>query len=213
MDDQSTKHTLTLSSLHPGVIQSVIDTLALGGLVAFPTDTVYGLAARIDQADAIENLFIAKGRDFNKPIAVLVGETEQIEQVAEGFTENAKRLVDRFWPGALTVIVTKRAGLPEKLSPTSTIGVRMPDHAFARALLTACGPLATTSANLSGRPNPITAADVLAQLDGRIDLLVDGGATPGGVPSTVVDCTVDPPIVLRHGAISDADIFSSLHQG
>jgi L-threonylcarbamoyladenylate synthase len=110
----------------------------------------------------------------------------------------------------LTLVVSRRIELPGNLSPLPTIGVRMPNLAFAIALLLRCGPLATTSANLSGAPDPRTAQDVLAQLDGRVELVLDGGATPGGIPSTVVDCTLAEPAILRKGAISTEDILEVL---
>lgn len=184
--------------------------LQAGGLIAFPTDTVYGLASRVDSTAAIEKLFAAKGRDFNKAIAVLVGELDQIPLIAQDFPPTALRLAQRFWPGALTLVVQRRADLPDVLSPLPTVGVRMPDHPFARALLRACGPLAVTSANLSGGANPISAADVAAQLSGRIDLILDGGPCPGGVPSSVVDCTRPDLPVLRQGALSEAELRATL---
>jgi len=203
-------HTETLAVNHPEALSRAQYVLQAGGLIAFPTDTVYGLASRMDSAAAIEKLFAAKGRDFNKAIAVLVGDIEQIALVAQDFPPPALRLGQRFWPGALTLVVQRRADLPDVLSPLPTVGVRMPDHPFARALLRACGPLAVTSANLSGGPNPIHAADVAAQLSGRIDLILDGGPCPGGVPSSVVDCTRPDLPVLRQGALSEAVLRAAL---
>lgn len=199
-----------LAANHPKALSRAQHVLQAGGLIAFPTDTVYGLASRIDSAAAIEKLFAAKGRDFNKAIAVLVSDLEQVELVAQDFPPSALRLAQRFWPGALTLVVQRRAGLPEVLSPLPTVGVRMPDHPFARALLRACGPLAVTSANLSGAANPISAADVAGQLSGRIDLILDGGPCPGGVPSSVVDCTRPELPVLRQGALSEAELRAAL---
>ncbi|MHB0968083.1 MAG: L-threonylcarbamoyladenylate synthase, partial [Bellilinea sp.] len=173
-----------------------------GGLVAFPTDTVYGLAADPFNSVAIERLYAAKERDMSKAIAVLVGEVEQLVQITPGLPTQAEALAARFWPGALTLVVSRRPELPAQLSALPTIGVRMPDHPFALNLLQASGPLATTSANRSGADNPLTAADVLDQLGGRIELVLDGGTCPGGVPSTVVDCTIPDVRILREGAIS-----------
>ena len=180
--------TLLLTS-DPTAISRALEILASGGLVAFPTDTVYGVAAGVNNAQGIDRLYEAKARSANKAIAVLVGEIEQLEQLTTGLTQSAQRLAERFWPGALTLVVPKHPSLPENLSPLPTVGVRMPDHAFARALLRAAGPLATSSANISGETNTLTAQQVLEQLEGRIELVLDGGAAPGGVPSTVVDCT------------------------
>jgi len=194
----------------PDSISVALSILQKNGVIAFPTDTVYGLAASAFDAQAIELLFIAKGRDFNKSIAVLIGDIAQLPQLTESFTPSARKLAERFWPGALTLVVPRHPNLPNILSPTPTIGVRMPDHAFARAILNAAGPLATTSANISGGPNPKTAQDVLQQLDGRIDLILDGGVCPGGIPSTVVDCTRAEPKVLRQGAITEQQLRDAL---
>ncbi|HHY89084.1 MAG TPA: threonylcarbamoyl-AMP synthase [Chloroflexi bacterium] len=194
----------------PDALRQAMYTLRTGGLVAFPTDTVYGLAADVHSEAAIERIFEVKDRDMSKAIAVLVGEVSQLALVAENLSETAHILAARFWPGALTLVVPKHSGLPDHLSPYTTVGVRMPDHAFARELLRAAGPLATTSANRSGGPNPLTADDVLEQLDGRLDLLIDGGRCPGGVPSTVVDCTGAEARILRQGAITAAEIEHAL---
>lgn len=199
--------TEVLSTGSPRALESALAALRGGRLVAFPTDTVYGLAADLLQTQAVARLYDAKGRDTAKAIAVLVGGLEQVEQVTTGLTAPAARLAARFWPGALTLVLPKRPGLPENLSPLPTVGVRMPDHPFALALLRAAGPLAVTSANLSGLASPQTAEEVLAQLEGRIELLLDGGACPGGVPSTVVDCAGAELRILRQGAISSEEIL------
>ncbi len=195
-----------LSIQHPDAISHAMTVLIGGGLVAFPTDTVYGVAANPFDAAAIERLYEAKIRETNKAIAVLIGDLDQIPQVARQVTVSAQRLAKRFWPGALTLIVPRLVSLPDNLSPSLSIGLRMPDHVFALELLQKAGPLATTSANLSGGANTSTAEEVLAQLDGRIELLLDGGKTTGGVPSTVVDCTQPEALILRQGAISSDQI-------
>ncbi len=199
--------TEVLSTGSPRALELALAALRGGGLVAFPTDTVYGLAADLLQPQAIARLYDVKGRDTAKAIAVLVGGLEQVEQVTTGLTAPAAWLAARFWPGALTLVLPKRPGLPENLSPLPTVGVRMPDHPFALALLRAAGPLAVTSANLSGQASPQTAEEVLAQLEGRIELLLDGGACPGGVASTVVDCAGVELRILRQGAISSEEIL------
>jgi L-threonylcarbamoyladenylate synthase len=191
-----------LSSKDPNAVKRALAVLRSGGLLAFPTDTVYGVAANPFDAAAIERLYEAKIRETNKAIAVLIGNLDQIAQIAREVTESASRLAKHFWPGALTLIVPRLVSLPNILSPTQSIGLRMPDHPFALELLQKAGPLATTSANLSGGSNTTTAQEVLAQLDERIELLLDGGKTPGGIPSTVVDCTQSEAIILRQGAIS-----------
>jgi L-threonylcarbamoyladenylate synthase len=194
--------TLILASDHPEALLQAEQILQQGGLVAFPTDTVYGLAAAAFSAAGIDRLFAAKGRAADKAIAVLVGNFEQLDLISVGLDELAHQLARRFWPGALTLVVPRQPGLPDNLSPLPTIGVRMPDHPLALALLNRSGPLATTSANLSGGANPLTAADVMAQLDGRIDLVIDGGPVTGGKPSTVVDCTGPEIKLLRAGPVS-----------
>lgn len=195
-------HTLIIKNPTPLHLLTAIQTLSTGGLVAFPTDTVYGLAADLNSEEAIERLFEAKGREASKAIAVLVGSVDQLDRLTPGLGDTARRLAERFWPGPLTLVVPRRADLPSNLSPYPTVGVRMPDHPLALALLRESGPLATTSANLSGQANPLTAQDVYDQLGGRIELILDGGTTPGGAPSTVVDCVGSELKILREGPIS-----------
>lgn len=205
--------TILLSTDDPLAIPAAIEIIQQGGLIAFPTDTVYGLAADFRNENAIARLFEAKGRDMNKAIAVLVGDVEQLEAVTTDFSPCAQRLAARFWPGALTMVVTKRPELPGLLSVLPTIGVRIPDHSFALHLLRAGGPLAVTSANRSGAENPLTAGEVMEQLEGRVDLVLDGGRCQGGVPSTVVDCTIPDAKILRQGAISAEAIREILGEG
>jgi len=202
--------TILLPIDDPKAIPTASDMIRAGGLVAFPTDTVYGLAADLRNEKAINNLFAAKGREMNKAIAVLVGSVEQLEEITPGLSEPAKILAARFWPGALTLVVSRRHELPDVLSVLPTIGVRMPDHAFAIRFLTQVGPLAVTSANISGADNPLSAMDVLEQLGGKVDLILDGGRCPGGIPSTVVDCTVPDVKILRQGAIPSEEILRAV---
>jgi len=202
--------TITLSIDDPTAISRALAVLQAGGLIAFPTDTVYGLAAATFSTAAIEKLFEAKNREGAKAIAVLVGELRQLDLLTTGLTESARRLADRFWPGPLTLVVPKHPILPANISPYPSVGVRMPDHPFAIELLRRVGPLATTSANLSGGSNSISPAEVLADLTGRFDLLLDGGTCPGGIPSTVVDCTQDPPAILRAGLLDPVEIMLAL---
>lgn len=171
------------------------------GTVAFPTDTVYGLGADAFSTPAILKLFEIKQRPYNQAIAVLLGDPDQLGMVTENPNRVAMELAEQHWPGALTLVVPRHPNMPEILSPEPTLGVRIPDHPAALALLRLAGPLAVTSANLSGQPNTTTAQEVLAQLDGKIDLLLDGGKIPGGTPSTVVDMTGERPVVLRQGPI------------
>ena len=194
----------------PDAVQRALRILQAGGLVAFPTDTVYGLGAPAFDAAGIERLFAIKGREQTKAIAVLIAEPGDLDKVARDVSEQALRLAERFWPGPLTLVLPRHTSLPGLLSPNDTIGVRVPDHDVARSLLTAAGPLAVTSANLAGGANTRSADEVLAQLGGRIELVLDGGQTPGEQPSTVVDLTGAEPQVLRAGPISEAEITAAL---
>ncbi len=191
-----------LSTEHPSAIPHALDVLTHGGLIVFPTDTVYGLAALPFQSQTIERLYVAKGRNSQKAIGILLGDREHLSQVISAISPLAERLAEAFWPGPITLVVPRHRSLPDVLAPDETIGVRMPDHPFALALLRQSGPLAVTSANLSGRENTITALEVLEQLRGRIHLVLDGGRVPGGVPSTVVDCTGLQPKILRPGPVT-----------
>jgi L-threonylcarbamoyladenylate synthase len=197
-----------ISADHPTAINHALDVLRNGGLVAFPTDTVYGLAAPVHNRESIERLYVAKGRTDTKAIAVLLGSVNDLDQVAIDLKPTAHKVAERFWPGPLTLIVPRHPNLPDVLAPLATIGVRIPDHPVTLALLQAAGPLAVTSANLSGGENTMTARQVYQQLKGRIHLILDGGRTPGGVPSTVVDCTTPEPQILREGPISLKEILA-----
>ena len=199
--------TESISANHPTAIPHALDVLRNGGLVAFPTDTVYGLAAPVHDVESIERLYIVKGRNNTKAIAVLIGSVSDLDQVTVDLKPTTRKVAEHFWPGPLTLIVPRHPDLPDVLAPLATIGVRIPDHPVALALLQAAGPLAVTSANLSGGENAMTARQVYQQLQGRIHLILDGGRTPGGVPSTVVDCTTPEPQILREGPISLAEIM------
>lgn len=193
--------TCMISADSPEAISAALEVIAAGGTVVFPTDTVYGLAASAFSAQAIEKLFQIKVRERGKPIAVLLGSLDQLKDVADDPSPAAIALAEKHWPGALTLVVPRHPQMPHNLSPLPTLGVRIPDHPAALALLQAAGPLAVTSANLSGQENTTTARQALSQLDGVVDLILDGGQTPGGVPSTVVDMTGETPRLLRQGPI------------
>jgi L-threonylcarbamoyladenylate synthase len=199
-------NTQILPAQDPETITRALIFLNDGGLVAFPTDTVYGVGALAFKAAAVEHIYAAKGRPAGKAIPVLIGDPTDLAKVSLEVPGAAARLAARFWPGPLTLVVPKHPDLPEAVSATATVGVRVPDHPLARALLRAAGPMAVTSANLSGQPSPSTAQEVFAQLGGRIALIIDGGRTPGGIASTVVDCSGAEPQILRAGPISRDEI-------
>jgi len=202
--------TVIVSANSPVVIQQALDVLTKGGLVAFPTDTVYGVGALVFDNKAVESIYLAKDRPIEKAIPVLIADLEDMDTVGMYIPDVAYKLASCFWPGPLTVVIPKQPTLPESVSTTSTVGVRVPDHPVARQLLRAAGPMAVTSANISGQPSSSTAEEVFSQLGGRIDMIIDGGKTPGGVPSTLIDCTVQDFKILREGPISLEEIKSKL---
>lgn len=195
-----------LNADHPVVFRHAVDILKHGGTVVFPTDTVYGLAALPFNEGFVERLYVVKGRNSTRAIAVLIGEVSELEKVSISPSKSAKQLAEQFWPGPLTLVVPRHPNLPKVLAPLPTVGVRVPDHPVALSLLGITGPLAVTSANLSSRENTNTAQEAFEQLRGRVDLIIDGGRSPGGVPSTVVDCTTPDLTILRPGPISYDDI-------
>lgn len=202
--------TQVLSAEQMDALESGVAALLQGRLIAFPTDTVYGLGALPHQPRSIQQLYRVKGREASKAIPILISDPDQLNQVVAEVNPRAQRLIERFWPGPLTLVLPKHPSLPAILTPQATIGVRIPDHPLALKLLRLSGPLAVTSANLSGKPSCTTAEEVLAQLGGRIPLILDGGRTPGGIPSTVVDCTGLEPNILRPGPISLQEIMEAL---
>lgn len=175
-----------------------------GGLVAFPTETVYGLGADATSERAVRKIFEAKRRPADNPLIAHVSDREMLDLIASGVGVTAERLIARFWPGPLTVVLKRKAILAESVSAgLETVAVRMPDNRVALELIRLSGvPLAAPSANRSGRPSPTTAEHVLRDLEGRVDMIIDGGATNIGIESTVVDMTVDPPVILRPGWIT-----------
>lgn len=183
-------------------LRDAAGVLAADGVVAFPTETFYGLAVRALDAAMVRRLFAIKGRPESRPMLVLVDDPARIDAFAVT-TAPARALMARHWPGALTLVLAARDGVPPELTAgTGTVGVRQPGHAVARGLAAASGgPITAPSANLTGCAPATTAAEVLRAFDGTIELVLDGGATPGGLASTVLDLTVDPPRVLREGAV------------
>jgi L-threonylcarbamoyladenylate synthase len=171
-------------------------------LVAFPTDTVYGLGTLAFDGATVAKLYEAKERPIEKAIPILIADENQLDQIAIEVPAIAQQLIKHFWPGALSIVLKKQPNIPIEVSATETVAVRMPDLDLTRDLIRLTGALAVTSANRSSGPNPRSASEVLDQLEGRIDAILDGGSTSGGIPSTVIDCTQSPPIILREGAIA-----------
>jgi len=201
-------NTIIIPVEDPLALPRALKVLKSGGLVAFPTDTVYGLGALAFDRMAVESIYTAKDRPVEKAIPVLIGDMDDLAKVAISLPEIALKLAAHFWPGPLTLVIPKNPELSDTVSAGPTVGVRMPDHPVARSLLRIAGPMAVTSANLSGQPSPTTAADVFSQLGKRIALILDGGITLGGVPSTVVDCTSGEPQIIRPGPIPKGEILA-----
>ncbi|MDY5423328.1 L-threonylcarbamoyladenylate synthase [Hornefia butyriciproducens] len=185
-----------------------------GGLVAFPTETVYGLGANAMDADAVRKIYEAKGRPADNPTIVHIAEREELGQVTFLVTEDMKTLMDRFWPGPMTMIVPRGEYIPYVTTGNlETVGVRMPENEVARELIRRSGcPIAAPSANLSGRPSPTTAQHVIDDLDGRIDAVIQSGPCRIGIESTVIDMTGKIPMILRPGYITKKDFEEALGQ-
>jgi L-threonylcarbamoyladenylate synthase len=181
-----------------------------GGLVAFPTETVYGLGANALDTAAVARIFAAKGRPANNPLIVHLADAAQVREVAADWPPRAARLAERFWPGPLTLVLPKRDIVPDIVTAKGpTVAVRVPAHPVAQALLRAVAlPLAAPSANRSTELSPTRAEHLLRGLQGRIDLVLDGGPTAGGIESTVLDVTTIPPRLLRPGLVSAAELES-----
>jgi L-threonylcarbamoyladenylate synthase len=182
-----------------------------GGLVVIPTDTVYGVAARLDRPDAVARLYIAKGRPEEKPIPVLISSPDHLPRLTRDLPKGAAVFAAQFWPGALTIALPRSAAVPDLVvAGGDTVGLRMPDHPFALALIAACcGALAVTSANRSGEPSLREAAAVAEAIGGAVDLIVDGGITPGGLASTVIALGSAGPRILREGPIDAATLCAA----
>jgi L-threonylcarbamoyladenylate synthase len=196
----------------PQVITAAANVLKAGGLLAFPTTGLYGLGADALDPRAVERVFRIKQRDLDKPILVLIENESELRRIATHVPQSASRLMAAFWPGALTVILEARQTLPFALTGgTGKIGIRVPKHPVALALVSAFdGPITGTSANLSGKEGCASVADLSPGLVQKLDMVMDGGLLKGGVGSTVVDATMDPPVVVREGAISKERLFEVL---
>ncbi len=187
-----------------GSLRKAVGILRRGGVIVYPTDTFYGLGASGYDADAVRRIYRIKRREEGKPLSLVISDHRMLEEVAADIPPELLPLAEAFWPGPLTIVLSASPRLPAGLlGGSSTIGVRIPDLAWLRELVTAAGfPLTATSANLSGEMDTSVAGEVVRDFSGKVDLIVDGGDTPGGRPSTVLDLSVCPPAILREGEVS-----------
>jgi L-threonylcarbamoyladenylate synthase len=194
----------------PAAPTRAAEVIGAGGLIILPTDTVYGLAADVWQPEAVAALYALKQRPADKAIPILLADFGDVRRVAQHIPAQARLLADAFWPGPLTIALPKWPVIPEVVSALPTVGVRIPDHAGARAVIRACGgALAVTSANRSGQPSPLT-AEQAARLGDGVALLLDGGPCPGGQPSTVVDMSGGELHIERAGPLDEATLRRAL---
>ncbi len=188
-------------------LEEGISILKKGGVIAFPTDTVYGLGADAFNSMAVQRIYEIKDRSESNPFPLLIADVKQLAALAEPIPELARFLAGQFWPGGVTLVLGKRDSVPAHLASRPTIAVRVPNHPGCLALLEHLArPLIGTSANVSGQPPALTADEVRQQLGDRVDLIIDGGDCPGGKESTVVDITREPPVVLRQGIVPSHEI-------
>lgn len=195
------------------VISSAAAIVSRGGVIAYPTETIYGLGADATNEQAIRRIFEIKGRDFTNPISVIIGNPEDIYPLVREVTDTAKKLMDTFWPGPLTIVFKSADSvLPLITANTGKIGIRLTSHEVARQIAAKTGkPLTATSANLSGAPECANASEVATQLGDKIDAIIDLGNTAGTIGSTIIDVTRAPLAILREGAISRKTIEKYLN--
>lgn len=193
-------------------IAEAVQILRRGGVVAYPTETFYGLGADGTDESAIDRIFAIKGRGRQVPVSVIIGDGQDVELLAAEIPEGARKLADAFWPGAITMVFEALPGVCGLLTAgTGKIGIRLSSNPVATLIARQLGgPLTATSANPSGWPECTTADKVLEALGDDIDIVIDGGVTPGGSGSTIIDVTVDPPLILREGALSRETINAVL---
>jgi L-threonylcarbamoyladenylate synthase len=183
-------------------LEEAAGVLSEGGIVAYPTETFYALGVRFDHKAALERLFDLKNREEQAPFPLILPSVEDAERVASSIPPLAQKLIEKYWPGPLTIVLPALPGLSGFLALKGTVAVRVPGESPALELARVCGfPITATSANPSGSPSPETAENVLEYFDQGIDLVLDGGRTPGGLASTIVDATGEKIVVLREGAI------------
>jgi L-threonylcarbamoyladenylate synthase len=199
----------------PQAIERIAGILRRGGIVAYPTETFYGLGADGLDPVAVERIFAAKGRDFRSPVSLIIGRLEDLEPLVEEIPAAGRRLIEAFWPGALTLVFRASGIIPPRLTAgTGKIGIRLSGLPAARAVAAAIGrPVTATSANRSGERECNTAGEVLSQLGEAVDAVADGGPTAGGLGSTFVDVTGGAPLILRRGAIEEGGVRKAWERG
>ncbi|MBS4538338.1 threonylcarbamoyl-AMP synthase [Clostridium sp. D2Q-11] len=203
------KETLIIQSEDKEGLKKAAEILKKGGLVAIPTETVYGLGANALDEDAAKNIFKAKGRPQDNPLIVHISDIDQLKDLVSEIPEGAYVLMEKFWPGPLTLIMKKSDKISDVITAgLDTVAIRMPSHPVAREIIELANlPIAAPSANISGRPSPTDASHVIEDLVGRVDAIVDGGRTGVGVESTVVDISSGIPTILRPGGITEEDLL------
>ena len=202
----------------PALLDQVNQAVAVlrgGGIIAYPTDTVYGLGADIYNDEAVARVFHIKERPLNQPLPVLIADSRQVELLTGDLSRATQLLMKKYWPGGLTIIVNKSSDFNSLvLAGGAKIGIRMPDHDITRAVIRELGrPIVGTSANLHDRPAALTASEVRDQLGNRVDFILNGGRCPGGKESTVIDLTIEPPAILRRGMIAEKEILALIKTG
>lgn len=195
-------------------LQKISKIIKDGGIVIFPTETVYGIGTNGFNEESIRKIYEIKKRDFNKPISLLVSNMEMVNMVADNITDLEYKLMEEFWPGPFTIILKKKKIVPDILTANgNTVGVRMPSSIIARKLIEYAGvPIATPSANISGNPSGTNIEDIISDFEGKVNYIIDGGVSKLGVASTIVKVIDDIPHILREGSISEKQIREFLNR-
>jgi L-threonylcarbamoyladenylate synthase len=207
---QNNHGTPIISDSNNNSINISVKILTNGGLIAFPTDTVYGIGALFTNTSAVKRMYDAKSRALNKAIPILVGNFSDAWSLAKDLSPSASNLAKAFWPGPLSIVVNKSDSVPTIVAPGSTVALRSPNHSWLLQLLNLVGPLAVSSANKSGKSESISYSEVKKSFGNELDLIVSGNTNRPSLPSTVVDCSVNPPKILREGPISSASIKTTM---
>ena len=207
---------ITIDPLNPepSLIAKATGILRKGGVIAYPTETFYGLGVYATNQKAIEKIYSIKGREDRKPISIIIGSAQDVDRFAINISDGSRKLIERFWPGGLTLVFDASPAIPEILTAErGTIGIRYSSHAIATHLARNLpGGLSATSANISGEKESISADNALQALGDRIDAVIDGGSTPGGGGSTIVDVSIQPPHILREGIIPSSQIDTMIRR-